>query len=179
MIKINKPEAQKANLSGKGGKEFLLKNVFTIPNTDCKRISAPLYDFVQGENKLEFKKQGDTQWFDIGKYHNLKKEDQNIDMVFIVTSKGSKNDRIPTGEIMYIATMKLGTMVHILLNNSEYGALGWTKENFKTCYEQKKKYPTQQAKVKLEIRSFLRENKEYMKALFVNQKLTEDNNENN
>ena len=80
MIKINKPEAQKANLSGKGGKEFLLKNVFTIPNTDCKRISAPLYDFVQGENKLEIKKQGDTQWFDIGKYHNLKKEDQNIDI---------------------------------------------------------------------------------------------------
>ena len=174
MIKINIKEAQKANLSGKGGKEFLLKNVFTVSGLVCKRISAPLYDFVQGENKLEFKKQGDTQWFDIGKYHNLKKEDHGIDMVFIVTSKGSKSDRIPTGEIMYIATMKLGTMIHILLNNDEYGALGWTKENFKTCYEQKKKYPTQQAKVKLEIRDFLKENKEYMKALFVNQKLTEE-----
>ena len=61
MIKVNIKEAQKANLSGKGGKEFLLKNVFTIPNLVSKRISAPLYDFVQGDNKLELKKQADTQ----------------------------------------------------------------------------------------------------------------------
>ena len=38
---------------------------------------------------------------------------------------------------------------------------------------EKKKHPTQQAKVKLKIRSFLKENTPYMKALFVNQKLLE------
>ncbi len=173
MIKINIKEAQKANLGGRGGKEFLLKKVFTIPGLKCRIQDSPLYDFVQGSRKLEFKKQANTQWFDVGKYHNLTKEDSNIDMVFVVTSKG-KSDGIPTGEIMYIATMKLGTMIHLLLNNDKYSVLGWTKENFATCNEQKKKYPTQQAKVKLKVRSFLKENTPYMKALFVNKKLLEE-----
>ena len=170
MIKVNKIKAQKANLSGKGGKEYLLKEVFTIQGIKCKLDSEPLYDFIQGEHKLEFKKQADVQWFDVGKYHNLKEKDKNIDMVFIVTSKG-KVDKIPKGEIIYIATMRLGTMIHLLLNNEKYNKLGWTKENLKTCHEQKLKYPTQQAKVKLEVRNFLRENRPYMKALFVNKKL--------
>lgn len=175
MIKVNNKKAQKANLSGKGGKEYLLKEVFTIEGIECKRVNKPLYDFIQGDYKIEFKKQGDTQWFDIGKYHNLKQEDKNIDMVFIVTSKG-KVDKLPVGEIMYIATMKLGTMIYLLLNNEKYNALGWTKENFKTCYEQKIKYPTQQAKVKLDIRDFIVEpsHKEYRKILFINKKLLEE-----
>jgi len=65
-------------------------------------------------------------------------------------------------------------MIHLLLNNDKYSVLGWTKENFATCNEQKKKYPTQQAKVKLKVRSFLKENTPYMKALFVNKKLLEE-----
>ena len=172
MIKINKEQANLANLSGKGGKEYLLKKVFTVDGLECKPENKPLYDFVQGDRKLEFKKQGNTQWFDIGKYHNIDTEDKNIDMVFVVTSKG-KADVIPPGEIMYIATMKLGTMIHLLLNNNKYKKLGWTKENFETCYEQKIKYPTQQAKVKLEIREFIKEpvHKEYRKILFINKKL--------
>jgi hypothetical protein len=28
---------------------------------------------------------------------------------------------------MYIATIKLGTMIHLLLNNNKYSVLGWTK----------------------------------------------------
>jgi len=175
MIEINEKQANLANLSGKGGKEYLLKKVFTVEGLECKPESKPLYDFLQGKRKLEFKKQGNTQWFDIGKYHNLTQEDKNIDMVFVVTSKG-KTDKIPTGEILYIATMKLGTMIHLLLNNAKYSVLGWTKENFKTCYEQKIKYPTQQAKVKLDIRDFITEpvHKEYRKILFINKKLLEE-----
>jgi hypothetical protein len=170
MIKINKLAAQTANLSGRGGKEYLLKKVFEIEGVDCKRVNACLYDFIQGESRLEFKKQANVQWFDIGKYHNLKKEDKSIDMVFVVTSKGRVND-LPTGEIEWIVAIKLGTMIHLLLDNEKYSALGWTKENFKTCYEQKQKYPTQQAKVQLEMRSFLIENRIYLKPLFVNDKL--------
>tara|TARA_Y100000592_G_C5455270_1_gene311055 strand:- start:876 stop:1394 length:519 start_codon:yes stop_codon:yes gene_type:complete len=170
MIKINKKQAQKANLSGRGGKEFILKHVFTVDGVECKRVNKPLYDFTQGNHRLEFKKQSNTQWFDVGKYHNLKQNDEDIDMVFIVTSKG-KADNLPQGQIIYIAVMRLGTMLNLLLNTSKYNQLGWTKENLKTCYEQKLKYPTQQAKVKLNVRNFLRENKSYMKALFVNKEL--------
>jgi hypothetical protein len=170
MIKINKLAAQAANLAGKGGKEYLLKKVFEIEGVDCKRVNAPLYDFIQGGSRLEFKKQANVQWFDIGKYHNLKKEDKSIDMVFVVTSKGRVND-LPTGEIEWIVAIKLGTMIHLLLNDEKYRALGWTKENFKTCHEQKRKYPTQQAKVQLEMRSFIIENRAYTKALFVNSKV--------
>lgn len=55
MIKINKTQAQKANLSGRGGKEYLLKEVFTVNGVKCIQESKPLYDFIQGDHRLEFK----------------------------------------------------------------------------------------------------------------------------
>ena len=158
MIYINEIKAANLNLSGKGGKEKQIKEIFTTPAKPSIRINAPLFDIIQGENRIELKKQGNTQWFDIGKYHNLKSEDRDILMTFILTSRGRKSDPCKAGFIEKIFSIKLGEMLDILTANETYKIWGWTFENIETCYNQKKKYPTQQAKVKIEVRNFFNDN---------------------
>ena len=82
-------------IGGRGGKEAILGKI--LPKWD--RVGAPLYDyeFSTGGNfgrlakkevlRIEIKKQKDLQWFDIGKYYQIKKEDRNIWILFVMESK--------------------------------------------------------------------------------------------
>ena len=153
MIKINKKQAREVNLGGRGGKEKLLKKVFE----GIERKSESLYDAITSDGtKLEFKKQSNTQWFDAGKYYNIRKEDESIVMTFVVTSKATK-ERV-AGEIDYIFTIPLVDFLKILTSKQKHRDDGWEWENIKTCHDQKKKYKTQQAKIKVDVRNFYNDN---------------------
>ena len=156
MITINKKNAKSVKLNGKGGKEALLTKVFK----GCIRENAPLYDATQNDVKIEFKKQMDLQWFDAGKYHNLSDKDRAIEMVFILTHKKSKKNAKArlVGKIEKIFTIPLGDMLDTLISSKTYREWGWEWSNIEACSDQKVKYPTQQAKIKIEVRKFLREN---------------------
>jgi len=76
------------NLSGRGGGEGKLSDVFCESN-GWKRVSERLYDFVHETGlKVELKKQQDVQWFDPSKYHNLTEEEKEIPIVFILHKSG-------------------------------------------------------------------------------------------
>jgi len=147
MIKIISDYwAKKVNLGGKGGKEKLLKKVFL----KSQRINAPLFDIVDANGGLrELKKQTNVQWFDVGKYHLLSSQDRDIIMTFIMHDKG---------KIQKIMEIKLGKMLDLLCGSDEYRKWGWTKSNIQMCHIQKTKFPTQQAKVKVEVKKFFKEN---------------------
>ena len=159
MIIINKNKVANVNLAGRGGKEKQITEIFTTNNIGCTRINESLYDIVQGTHRIELKKQADTQWFDIGKYHEISDIDKDIDMVFVLTSKGRKNDICKAGYVEKIFSIKLGELLDILISGKTYNDWGWTLDNIKTCHQQKIKYPTQQAKVKIEVRKFFKQNK--------------------
>lgn len=140
--------AKKVNLGGKGGKEKLLKRVFL----KSQRINAPLFDIIDANGGLrELKKQANVQWFDIGKYHLLCDQDKSILMTFIMHEKG---------KIQKIMEIELGRMLDLLRGNEKYRQWGWTNSNIEMCWMQKVKYPTQQAKVKVEVKKFFAENEE-------------------
>ena len=156
MIIIDKTTVKSVSLCGKGGREALLEKVFK----GCVRKNERLYDAVQNGIKLEFKKQMDLQWFDAGKYHDLSDKDRAIQMVFVLTHKQSQKNKKAglIGKIEKIFTISLGDMLDTLTSSKTYRKWGWEWSNRKACHKQKKKYPTQQAKIKIEVRKFLREN---------------------
>ena len=161
MITINRQEVTSVNLSGKGGKERLLNRVFE----GIVRKSESLYDAITPNGtKLEFKKQANTQWFDAGKYHNISKEDESILMTFVVISKATKNRK--AGEIDYIFTMQLVDFLEILTSTKKHQDDGWERDNIETCYNQKKRYKTQQAKIKVDIRDFYQDNKDKVELIW-------------
>ncbi len=163
MITINTEKATLVNLGGRGGKESLLNEVFQ----DITRQSEELYDAVTPSGrKLEFKKQANTQWFDAGKYHELSDEDNAILMTFIITTKESKKNKTKAGLIETIFTIPLGSFLSILTTTEKHQQDGWEWSNIETCYNQKKKYKTQQAKVKVDVRTFLADNKDKVEVLW-------------
>jgi len=163
MITINNQQARQVNLGGRGGKEAILKKVFE----NITRKNAELFDATtKSGTKLEFKKQTNTQWFDAGKYHNLSDENGEILMTFIVTTKENKKNKIPAGLIEKIFTISLKDFLAVLTSTKKHQEDGWEWSNIKTCYEQKKKYKTQQAKIKVDIRTFFDDNKEKVKVLW-------------
>jgi len=146
--------AKKVNLGGKGGKEKSLKRVFL----KSQSINAPLFDIIDANGELrELKKQANTQWFDIGKYHLLSTQNKDIMMTFIMHEKG---------KIQKIMEIKLGKMLDLLCGSKKYRGWGWTKSNIEMCYLQKAKYPSQQAKVKVEVKKFFTENKKELRILW-------------
>ena len=68
------------SFKGQGGKEKIYEifanDILKLP---LKRQSHKLYDFVNLENdqKIEFKKQCNQQWFDASKYYNLSDNDMS------------------------------------------------------------------------------------------------------
>ena len=163
MIIINEQQARLVNLGGKGGKEALLKKVFE----GIDRKNEELFDAVTATGtKLEFKKQMNTQWFDAGKYHNLTEEDREILMTFVLTTKANKKLKLDAGLIDKIFTIPLGTFIDTLTSTEKHQNDGWEWENIETCYNQKKKYKTQQAKVKVDVRTFLEDNEDKVEVLW-------------
>ena len=163
MITINERQAKQVNLGGKGGKEALLKKVFK----DIERKNAELFDATTKSGiKLEFKKQSNTQWFDAGKYHNLSEENGSILMTFIITTKENKRKKIQAGLIERIFTISLKDFLQILTSTKKHQEDGWEWSNIETCYNQKKKYKTQQAKIKVDVRTFFDDNKQKTQVLW-------------
>jgi len=142
-IPINKVAAATIRLEGYGGKEKEI--LTTLPNGTFK-VDASLYDFEWGSLLLEIKKQQDAQWFDVGKYYNLSDRHQKIRMLFYVYKKGVG--------LINIYLISLGQMLEYLCNDPIYQANGWTWDNIKDCYNQKKKYPKMQTKVPLRVKQF-------------------------
>ena len=146
--------AGKVRIDGKGGKEKILARVFP----KSQRHNAALFDLVDNTgHPRELKKQANTQWFDIGKYHLVSPAEKDILMTFIMHDKG---------KIQSIFEIKLGEMLDLLTSNKEYRKWGWTSSNMQMCAKQKKLYPTQQAKVKVEVKKFYKENKEKFNLLW-------------
>ena len=150
--KANRSFVDNINLSGRGGAEKKLLSLFC---DGTKQINAPLYDFIQLDGtKIECKKQENTQWFDIGKYHNLSEEDKNIMMLFILHNKGKINDKL-----YYIP---LGEFLNLCCNDTELAEYGWTWKQIKRQYEAKQESPKIQSKACIRVKSFV---KKYEKQL--------------
>jgi len=163
MIIINEQQARLVNLGGKGGKEALLKKVFE----GIDRKNEELFDAITDTGtKLEFKKQMNTQWFDAGKYHNLSEADGKILMTFVLITKANKKKKIEAGFIDTIFTISLAEFLQILTATEKHQNDGWEWDNIETCYNQKKKYKTQQAKVKVDVRTFLKDNADKVEVLW-------------
>ena len=163
MIIINEYATSRVNLGGRGGAENKIKRVFR----GMTRVNAELFDAtLKDGTRLEFKKQRDLQWFDAGKYHNLSSEDGDILMTFILTTKKSKTKKIKSGLIETIFTIPLKDFLDILTTTEAHQIHGWEWSNIETCYSQKKKYKTQQAKIKVGVRKFLENNREKVDVLW-------------
>ena len=48
--------------------------------------------------------------------------------------------------------------MNTLISSEKHKKDGWELSNIETCHEQKKKYKTQQAKLKVDVRTFLADN---------------------
>ena len=155
MLTVDKQKVAITNVGGRGGKEAVLLPLF---KESLKRVSAPLYDAISpsGE-KLEFKKQANTQWFDLPKYYDLTKEDKKINMIFVLHKDG---------KVKKIASVKLGDMIDRLLDNPKYADMGWTSEMLESLYRLKKRHPRFQAKVGLDTKPFLIDNKDIVKVIY-------------
>ena len=152
---INEYATSRVNLGGRGGAENKIKRVFR----GMTRVNAELFDAtLKDGTRLEFKKQRDLQWFDAGKYHNLSSEDGDILMTFILTTKKSKTKKIKS--------IPLKDFLDILTTTEAHQIHGWEWSNIETCYSQKKKYKTQQAKIKVGVRKFLENNREKVDVLW-------------
>ena len=128
-------------------------------NESLKRVSASLYDAITpcGE-KIEFKKQANTQWFDLPKYYDLSDDERNIKMIFILHDKGT---------VKKVASVTLGQMLDRLLDNPKYADKGWTSEMLESLHYLKRKHPRFQAKVGLDTKPFLADNKDIVEVIYV------------
>ena len=156
MLTVDKNKVLNINVGGRGGKEAVLMPLF---NESLQRVSASLYDAVTpcGE-KLEFKKQANTQWFDLPKYYNLSDDERNINMIFVLHQDG---------KVQKIARVKLGNMLERLLDNPKYADKGWTSEMLESLHYLKRKHPRFQAKVGLDTKPFLVDNKDIVEVIYV------------
>jgi len=146
LLKQN--EISKINMGGKGGAERHFSPI--LP--DYRRVSAPLYDFINETNnhKIELKKQKNLQWFDAGKYHNLSTENKNICMLFVLHN----------GEdVVGVYSITLGKLIDLLCKDSECQKDGWTVENIKQCYQLKISFPKMQVKVPVKVKNFIKKYK--------------------
>ena len=155
MLTVDEQKVAIINVGGRGGKEAVLLPLF---KESLQRVSAPLYDAtsVCGE-KFEFKKQANTQWFDLPKYYNLTKEDKKINMIFVLHKDG---------KVQKIASVKLGDMIERLLDNPKYADMGWTSEMLESLHRLKKRHPRFQAKVGLDTKPFLTDNEDIVKVIY-------------
>jgi len=135
---IDLDQAHNVNIGGHGGKEREIAALLS----KWSRDNHMLYDFSFADLfRVEVKKQLNTQWFDIGKYHNLSQHNRQIVLMFL-----NHKD----GKIISICLVTLGDFIDFMCEN--YSKDGWTTEVMATCSCFKSKYPTMQTKVKANIR---------------------------
>ena len=111
---INKQIPSTINVGGQGGAEK--KILPALPG--YSRINEELYDFINESktSRVELKKQANTQWFDVGKYHDLSDHDRSVTMLFLLHKDG-----IPTS----VHTISLGEMLDTLTNDKQFQKDGW------------------------------------------------------
>jgi len=145
LFKLN--DIHNLQISGRGGKEKDISSIFSNAN----RVSAALYDYeiVDGENlyHIEIKKQANDQWFDIRKYHNLSKHEQEILMLFVI----HQDNQIKT-----VAIIQLGRLLEILLTHDEFKRYGWSPKVIKIAQELHDECPELQFKAKLKVLHFVK-----------------------
>lgn len=82
-LKLDEVAIENIELIGAGGKEKLIKSIFSSQHHSITRVTHALYDFVVDDQLIECKRQNAGNWFDYGKYHNLGEKDRDILMLFI------------------------------------------------------------------------------------------------
>lgn len=124
------------SFKGQGGKEKIYEifanDILKLP---LKRQSHKLYDFVNLENdqKIEFKKQCNQQWFDASKYYNLSDNDNDIVMHFLMVNKNGNADKV--------YEIKTKTFIDTFFD----------KEYIRMCHEISIKFPRHQNKIDFKI----------------------------
>lgn len=148
-LEINLYSLLGINLKGRGGKESILKKVFS---SSWERESAKLHDFrnKKTEKLIELKKQEDLQWFDPSKYDNLSKEQREILLKFYLYSKEKKG-------VDAVFTVKTGDFVDSV----------FLKEELKDASEYVNKYPGTQIKKGIKIRKWFHNNRDKVNLLYI------------
>lgn len=129
-----------------------LKDVISKPHVwlrDAIRKNAPLYDAIstfQGNHLIEMKSQQNTQWFDIGKYHELTSIDRSITMLFVMHTGKEVVDEI--WEIPF------GEFLDIVCSDEVFQKDGWTNSAIQSSAALKLEYKSIQLKAKLNLRTF-------------------------
>jgi len=137
------------NLKGRGGKEQMLHDILTR-HSGWKRDSHILYDY---SNDLlgclvECKKQADLQWLDPSKYYGLTDNEKEIRFLFIVINK--------QGYVDIAFAVKTGDLIGRL----------WSNEHVKDAWEYIQKYPKDQIKSSVKVRSFYKNNQDIITTVY-------------
>lgn len=143
VLKVDRRVVRAGNVGGRGGKEAFFLKAFP----GLQKANEKLWDAIDPETQtlVEFKKQADLQWFDIGKYHGLAAPELEIRMVFILHRKGS---------IDRIAVISLRHFLDILTNDTDHQQDGWTLATIEASSRLKELHPRLQLKVPLKVRRF-------------------------
>lgn len=144
-IRVDPVAVRDVNVAGRGGKEAMLRRVFP----GLQPEGEPLWDATDPITgvRVEFKKQANLQWFDIGKYHGLTDDEQRIRMVFILHHEGV---------IDQIFSLDLGDMLRILTRSPDHNEDGWSRETIAEAKSLKDRHPRLQLKVPLKVRQFFK-----------------------
>lgn len=142
-LQLDRSAVPLVDVGGRGGKEAMLARLF--PRLEAR--NEALWDAHDPETDayVEFKKQADLQWFDIGKYHRLKPEHERIRMVFILHRQGV---------IDRIFAIDLGDLLRLLTSSPEHRDDGWCWETIAQASALKQAHPRLQLKVPLKVRAF-------------------------
>ena len=143
---------------GSGNEKEVLNMYQSDTEVTTERINAEKYDFIQ-KNKLtnktvniELKKQQNTQWFCVYKYHNMTTEEKNIILFIVIHNKGM---------IIDLYSIKLGNFIDLCCNDPTFKLDGWEYDELEKEYLTKLKYKTKQNKTKLNMKDFIRKYSEH------------------
>jgi hypothetical protein len=153
-ICIDRAAVKRVSLSGRGGRESVLRSIF---KGDVYRNSSPLSDLVVDGVDVELKRQSGLQWFDHGKYHNLSAREQDILMVFVMHKESA---------ITSIHAIRLGAFIQTATHDPVCMKDGWTSEEIRDAYKKKRQFPKLQYKLPLNIRAFIERHSEAFTRLF-------------
>ena len=137
------------NLKGRGGKEQLINSILN-EDSGWKRDSHILYDY---SNDLlgclvECKKQQDLQWIDPSKYHDVTDEQKNILFLFLVIDKN--------GIVDIAFSVRVGDFIERI----------WTMDHLRDAWEYISKYPKDQIKSSVKMRTFYKNNQDIITTLY-------------
>lgn len=145
LLQFDDEKIAKGNIGGWGGKEKDIVNFFD-ESLCIERINHSIYDFIINKNILvEVKKQQGLNWFDISKYHNLSKTENEIVMLFLLHKAGVIN---------CVFGVKLEDFLDLACNDTDFMKDGWTKESIHDAHQTKLKYPKIEYKAPLNVTKF-------------------------